>query len=101
MSEASLTDREGRHPMSDAHTRAYRLARHRIDAELRRRHADDVVVFRWGDDSLSIFSRAATEVPAASDGRVPVIVYVNGIPRRIAEHPLPERRAATPLRRAQ
>jgi hypothetical protein len=85
--------------MSDAHARAYRLAMHRIDAELRRRHADDVTVFLWSNGDIDLPARNPNLTPAAR-GCVPVIVYVTGLPCRIAEHPLPARRAATPLRRA-
>lgn len=85
--------------MSEAHATAYRLAQHRIDAALRTRSADDVVVFVWSDGTIDLPPR--TSIAGAAAGHVPVIVYVNGIPRRVAEHPLPERRAATPLRRAQ
>jgi hypothetical protein len=85
--------------MSTAHVNAYRLAMHRIDAALRVRTSDDVVVFVWSDNTIDVLARNSGISPAA-EGRVPVIVYVDGIPCRTAEHPLPERRAATPLRRA-
>ncbi len=78
--------------MSDAHADAYRFARLRITAALRTRHADDVEAVVFSDGSVAVMERKATTEPAAA-GMVPVVVYVRSIPRRTAEHPLPQRTA--------
>lgn len=79
--------------MSDAHVSAYRDARLRITAALRTRHAEDVEAVLFSDGAVAVMARKPT-TPAARAGHAPVVVYANGIPRRTAEHPLPQRTAA-------
>lgn len=76
--------------MTATHADAYKFARLRITAALRTRHADDVEAVVFSDGTVAVMERKATTPPAAA-GSVPVVVYVAGIPRRTAEHPLPLR----------
>ncbi len=88
--------------MSAAHVDAYRERRLKIDAELRTRGpSDDVVAMVWSDGVVTVQRRRPGVDPKpARQGCAPVIVYRDGLPRLVAEHLLPARRAASPVRRA-
>ena len=77
-----------------AHADCYRELRLRIDAALRERASDLVTVNVWSDGDVSVRARLDGDPPAPR-GKAPVLVFVDGVPRWTAEHPLPERRAQT------
>lgn len=78
--------------MSAAHANAYRDARLAIDAALRARttDTDDLVAIVWSDGDVSVRQRERADGGRLA-GLVRVLVYVDGMPRWTADHPLPER----------
>lgn len=80
--------------MSAAHANAYRNARLAIDAALRARttDTDDVVAIVWSDGDVSVRRRTLADGERLA-GLARVLVYVDGLPRWTADHPLPERSA--------
>lgn len=77
-----------------AHADRYRDLRLRIDAALRERDHDDVAVNVWSEGDASVRRRLPGD-PTTPGGKVPVLVFVDGLPRWTAEHPLPARRPQT------
>lgn len=75
-----------------AHADRYRELRLRVDAALRARASDDVAVTIWSEGDVSVRALVAGD-PRPRRGGAPVLVFVDGLPRWTAEHPLPERRA--------